>query len=143
MRPPHRFRAGERTNLLIGHVQSGRAETVDDQWISPMATGPKRRHPFIQDGILPIEKVAENVQFAPSVEGADFDAGDDFDAQFLAGRDGLRDAAGDVVVGNGQRRDPGVVGQLQHFGGCQASIRVGGMKVKIDAAHGDSCPAMG
>ena len=48
------------------------------------------------------------MKFAPAVKRADFDAWNHFDAQFLAGRHGLRNPARDVVIRDRQRRDAGI-----------------------------------
>ena len=80
-----------------------------------MPAGPERRHPLIQERVLPIQAVPQDMKFASAVERADFDSRDDLDAQLLAGRDRLGNTAGNVMVGDGQRRDTGFTRQLQHF----------------------------
>ena len=78
------------------------------------------------------------MKFAPAVKGADFDAWNDFDAQFLAGGHGFRNPARDVVIRDRQRRDAGVRRSPQDVRRREASVGMDGVEVKINTAHDDS-----
>ena len=110
MGPADRLGAGQSLDLLIGQVQPQMVQLFDDARIAPVTARPELCQSAAQRHVFPIQEVAEEVQFVLAVTGTDLDAGDHFNAQACAGLDGLRNAGHDVVIGDGEGADSGLLG---------------------------------
>src|SRR5690242_12547102 len=102
-----------------------------------MAAGAERGQPTIKSFVLPIQTIAEDVEFALAIKRADFDTWNHFNAEFLADGHRFRDAGGDVVVGNSECTDIGRFCECEHLRRPKTPVRMGCMEMEIDATHGD------
>src|SRR5690242_1418984 len=103
-----------------------------------MAAGAEHSQTTIKFIALPIQTIAEDVEFVLAIKGADFNTRNYFDSEFLANGHRFRDAGGDVVVGNGECTDVGRFCEREHLRRPKTPVRMGCMEMEIDAAHGDS-----
>jgi hypothetical protein len=58
----HRVTARKRSNFVVGDVNPECLEPFNDLWIAPVSTVTQGFESFIEGSILPVKKVAENMQ---------------------------------------------------------------------------------
>ena len=66
--------------------------------------------------VLPVYAIAKDMEFTLAHTGADFHAWNDCNSQLSPHCDGVGNAGHNVVVCDGQRRDPCFVGKPEYFG---------------------------
>ncbi|SLM42972.1 hypothetical protein NSND_60400 [Nitrospira sp. ND1] len=138
----HRFGTGQGPHFFIGNRDAQLVEALDDLRIACVAAVPQGAETLGQERIGPVQKIAEDMEFALAEARADFDAGDDFDAEFGPDGRGFRNPLDNVVVGDRERGYAGLLGKGHYVAGGKAAVRMGGMEVKVDATHrGSSGPA--
>ena len=76
------------------------------------------------------------MELAFAVKGADFYAGENLYSESSPGVNCVRETIHDVVIGDRECRDSGFLSESENFGWGQAPIRVRGMEMEVNAAHG-------
>ena len=101
-------------------------QTFDGLRISDLSRTTLLRQMVPEGRILPIEEIAEDVEFLLVETRAYFHAGDDFDAKLRGRLHGLGNAIHDVVIRDGHGRDARLMGQVHDFHRRQAAVGEGG-----------------
>src|ERR1017187_10251219 len=81
------------------------------------------------------EQVGEHVKFLRVDAAGDFDAGNDFEAEFLAGRQRFGDCVERIVVGDGNRGEAKLDGVLDEFTWRKGAVGVARVQMQIREAR--------
>jgi len=135
VRPADRLGSGQSADLVVPNVDAEGLQPLDDFGIPAVPALPQSGKTLIEGGILPIQKIAQHVEFRVAVPRADFQAGNHFDSELPARCHGFGDGRRDVVIGDREGADTGLVRECDDFAWRQAPVRVGGVQVKIEATH--------
>ena len=91
----------------------------------------------VQFGVIGADEVTEQVNLTPGERGRDFDARDHFD---VGGRElGFGDSGERVVIGDGNGREVGLLGERGDLRRPEFAIALGGVNVQIGTPGPSEC----
>ena len=108
-------------------------QLLDHAFRAPFAVVEDRRELLDKPRVRRIHEVAEHVDRAALPDGRDLAAVVHGEPNRLAGLAGGTDACRRVVVGQGDRVEPGLARDPRHLGGREGTVGVVRMDVKVDA----------
>src|SRR5690348_2782174 len=112
-------------------MNAQRVELFNNAWISHMAGVLKARELPLKLLIVPVQEIAENMQFGLSPPGTQLDAGNHFDAKGMPGRDRLGQTRDGIVIGNRQGGHLCLAGQCEYIRGRSTAIRKRRVEMKV------------
>lgn len=135
MRPTDRFCSCQGSDFVIGELKPQCLESFNDEWVAAVPAGTQQGQTALERLIPPVEAIPQDMELTFAVKGADFHAGKYLDSELGPCLDRFGESVHDVVVRNGKRGDSGFLSESEDIGWSQASVRVRGMEMEVNAAH--------